>query len=138
MTIRKVDNSVADIISAAQDLTGAWVDLGEVIDVRDVKLIALWLKLDINDSTDVRIRALAKTSETSDDYVFPIKSASSSAVSLQDEYYEFTDDTDQNMLLDFEVGDIVPFIKFQVMAGTVGASAGNIADAVVSFEKIAF
>jgi hypothetical protein len=135
--IPKADNKVQPI-AEDQLVTGLWADLGNVgnapwIDVRDCLAIALWLKININDSTDVRIRAACKQSEdASDVYFFPIEEVEAGVVNVASEIKEFSVDADQNMILPFAISDNFPFVKFQVQAGTPGASAATIT-AGVSF-----
>jgi len=137
MTIRLQDNERAALISAAQNLTGTWADLGEVIDVRDVDSLGLWLDLDINDSENARFRILALSSETdSSPYSLPIRAVGFSDVKLEEEYFEFNVDQDQKMLVEIEVSDLIQYIKVQVKAGTVGASAGQIDSAYISGKTI--
>lgn len=115
------------LISAAQDLTANWVDLGGEISTENVQNIGLYLNLDINDSQDARVRLLAKhTSGGTDEYTLPIRTVSASDVKVQPEYTEFAVDADQKMLVAAVLDAIVPFCQFQVQAGTVGASAGQI------------
>lgn len=133
MTLLIEDNEQTALISTSQTLTDSWANLGDVIDTRDQEAIALWLKVDINNSQNFRLRVLAKqTSASSDLYSLPIKTSSSSDVKLEAEYYELNVDSDINIVLDIGVGDLVQFIQVQVMVGTVGVSAGAITSAKVS------
>lgn len=121
-----------ELIAAAQNLTGAWADLGGELLVGGARSIGLYVELDINDSVNARVRLLAKhTSAGANEYVLPIRTVSTSDVKLQDEYYEFNDDADQNMLLGADLDGVVLYVQFQVQAGTVGAAAGQIDSAVV-------
>ncbi len=121
---------VTELVASAQNFTGAWSDLGPEIDCRGFAQIALYVSIDINDTEDARIRALAKhTLDDSDEYCFPIATASSSDIAIEDEYVELTDDADQKLILQWETNNVVPWIQFQIEAGTVGGSAGNVASA---------
>lgn len=127
-------NKVTELIAAAQTLTGAWVNLGFEIDTRWDDTLGVWIDLDINDTENARIRALAKhESEGADEYVLPIKTVSTSDVKVEDEYTEWNNDIDQKMLLGVELKKVIPFVQLQVMAGTVGASAGQIVSAYLTF-----
>lgn len=115
------------LISAAQDLTANWVDLGGEISTENVQHIGIYINLDINNSQDARVRLLAKhTSAGTDEYNLPIRTVSASDVKVEDEYIEFNVDADQKMILEFDLDGIVPFCQIQVQAGTVGATAGQI------------
>jgi len=133
-TLRLKDNQTQDLISAAQNFTASWVQLGDKrIDCRDKQKIALWFNLDVNDSLNMRFRAVGFKDETdSDAYVLPIMSVSSSKVELADEYYEFADDDDQRMIVEIDVLDVLPYVEIQIQAGTAGVSPGQIDEAMIS------
>lgn len=115
-----------NVKTTAQDVTDAWADLGTNIDVNMQDYISLFLQVDINSSEDFRIRAVANdTLSGTDNYLFPIKTISASDVQVASAYYELSSDADQNIVLDWELNKNVPFIKFQISAGTVGATAGT-------------
>ena len=116
-----------ELISSAQDLTGAWVDLGDELKVEYAQKIGLYINLDINDSVNARIRLLAKyESGGTDEYTFPIRTVSSSNVTVAAEYIEFSSDADQKMILSWDLDGLVKYIQIQVQAGTVGATAGQV------------
>ena len=101
MTIFYKDNEAQEIISSAQTLTNSWEDLGEEIDCRDCHSIGVFLTIDINSSTNVRIKALGKhTKAGTEEYNMPIKTVSSSDVKIEDEYLEFNDDSDQLVVIE--------------------------------------
>lgn len=60
--LRPLKGKVTSLIpfSTSQNFTAGWVDLGEEIDVRGQSSITLFGVLDINDSTNARIRMLVK------------------------------------------------------------------------------
>jgi len=134
MTIRREDNTLQDLISTAQNFTASWVDLGESIDVRDIATIGLYLNIDINDSLNTRVRMVAV--DGSDEYELPILTVGTSSIAVDQEYFEFTDDADQLMILSFNVLDLVGTVKFQIQAGTAGATPGQIDGAKVSYKTI--
>jgi hypothetical protein len=121
------------ILSSAQDLTASWADLGDEQRTGGYRWVGLWVTVDINDSNDVRIKALAKhASGGTEEYSLPIKTVSAGSIAVQDEYFELTDDADQKVLLTWELDYLVPYVQFQVEAGTVGATAGQIDNAYVT------
>lgn len=121
-----------ELISAAQDLTANWADLGAELLVGGARVVGLYAELDINDSVNARVRLLAKhTSAGTNEYVLPIRTVNSSNVKIEDEYYEFNDDADQSVLCSWELEGVVLYAQFQVQAGTVGGTAGQIDSAVV-------
>lgn len=111
-----------------QSFTTSWVDYGDEIITDGHSAIALWLNIDINDTQDVRLRILAKHTGGGDDYVFSIKTETTSIVNIEDEYYEIVTDEDAKRIVGFVLGKIVPLVQVQIQAGTIGASAGQILD----------
>lgn len=119
-------SAVGSLLAAPQDVTAAWVDIGPnpVIDTQGYSELFVYVVLDINDSTDVRIKGVALTAAAGlDEFDFPTEAVSATEVKVTSQYIEFDTDADQNMVLRFDVG-AVPFIKLQVEAGAVGATAG--------------
>jgi len=109
-----------------QDFTAGWVDLGAPINTSSLNQINLFLKLVANDSQSLQIRALGKlTSGSADEYPFQIETVSSAKIAIQDEYVEFTNDADQNVIIKI-LSEGVPFIQLQIKTGTVGATAGQV------------
>lgn len=122
--------SVVALISVAHLLTGTWTNLGSEIDTRGEDTLGVWINLDINDTLNARMRALAKhESGGMDEYFLPIRTISAADVKVEDEYVEFANDIDQKMLLEVGLDNIIPFVQMQVQAGVVGASAGRIVSA---------
>ena len=115
-----------ELLSASQDVTGSWVDCGDIYHTCNVggssnNLVYL-IDLDINDSTDVRFRVVGNIIETPTvDYVFSIYDITANKVNIDDEFVELTNDTDQSVILEFQTAGI-PYIQLQVQAGTVGAT----------------
>ena len=123
------------LISAAQNLTNAWADLGGEIETTGVNEIGVFLEVDINDSANVRARALCKTAlAATNEFTLPIKTVGASAVSVEAEYMELNVDADQKILLPFALSRLVPVVQIQIMAGTVGTTAGQIDSAVYTLE----
>jgi len=113
--------------AAPQALTANWVDLGNEQYVAGARRAGLWLTLDINDSTDARVRCLAKHENAgAEEYTLSIRTVGASDVKLEPEYFEFNVDEDRLMLLSVELDGLVPYVQFQVQAGVVGATAGQI------------
>lgn len=111
----------------SQDFTASWVDYGPEIGTDGYSHMSIWLDIDINDTTNARFRILGKhTSGGADEYTLPIKSVSSSVVSIQAEYYEFDVDVDGKHVIAFDLEEVIPFIQIQIQAGKVGDPAGKI------------
>ncbi|UCF50241.1 MAG: hypothetical protein JSU91_01815 [Thermoplasmatales archaeon] len=107
------------LIESPQDLTGDWADIGDEINLQGFGKLGVFLDLDINDSIDVEIRAVARFSSSGDNYTIPNVFGVSGS-------YSFTD-ADQKIQLIFETSGVTPYIQLQVKSGTPGASVGNIA-----------
>ena len=115
------------LLSTPQDLTANWADLGAEIDMQGFSKLAAFLTLDINGSTNARIRALAKLDKDgTKEYWLPIKVVGASAITIEAEYYEWNVDADAETVLSIDTDGLVPFVQLQVQAGAVGAPAGQI------------
>lgn len=104
--------------------SGAFIDWGNEIDMRGYNTLTVFCELLIANSTDVGVRALGKhASAGANEYNQIIKTVGSSDVKVEDHYYEFNDDSNQFMILDFEIGNGIPYIQLQHRARTT--DAGN-------------
>jgi len=121
-------------VAAAQDLTAAFADCGPEIAMSGYNRLGVWLHIDINDSENVRIKALAKrASGGADEYEIAVMTKNSDLITADNNAYtEFVNDEDQTVFIEFEVGNMVPYVQLQVSTGVVGASAGQIDDAYIS------
>lgn len=63
---------------------------------------------------------------------FSIHTVSTSAINVEDEYVEFTDDVDQKILLSWDLEGVVPYAQLQIQAGTVGITAAQIDSCIVT------
>lgn len=130
-----IQKGPAELIAAVspQNLTDSWADLGDELDVEGAHFIGLFVNLNINDSTNARARLLAKrTGAGTDEYVLSIRTVRASNIKIEDRYVEFNIDADQKMLLVGDLYGLVPFAQFQVQAGAVGSTAGQIVSAYVT------
>ena len=122
--------SPQQIISAAQNVGTGWADLGSEYQLGGARTCALYARVDINTSTNVRVRFLAKhASAHADEFVLPIRTVSASDVKVEDEYLEFNVDADQNMILSADLDGCVLYGQWQVQAGALGDTAAQIDDA---------
>jgi len=118
---------------AAQDATAAWVDFGAQLYIAGAAHVMLWTALDIGNSTGILVRALLSHAAAGDEYVAPILAGAAGVVAVQDHYYQLTDDVDQNIVLEWELGGAVPYIQFQIMATVLGvAPVASIAASVTT------
>ena len=124
-----------ELVAAAspQTITAAWADLAAELKTDGAAYIALYVNLDIQDSTNVRFRALAKhASEGTDEYIPQIYTEGASAILVEDEYFEFNVDADHKAPLVWNLKGVVPYTQFQVKAGVLGAPAGIVLSAYVT------
>lgn len=124
------------LITSPQDLTAGWADLGGEIKTDGYRYFTLWIFLDINVSNNARFQLLAKIENGgTHEFDFPISSVGSSIVKLEDEDFEFNVDADQKMIKIIDLKNTIPWVQVQVMAGTVGGTAGQIDGAWYSMGK---
>lgn len=127
------------MITTAQNVTGSYADIGNVpgapyINAMDCDSITLWIKLAINNSTGIKIRMLGVEKETDTDLYRPVtKDVSAGSVAIQPAEIAITSNSDQNIMITFPILDEIPFVKFQVMAGVVGVSPGQLVACGVTF-----
>ena len=121
-----------DLISSAQDFPAAWADLGGEIPVAGRTHIGLWIDVDVNDSTDLQLKILYKhTSGHADEFEMPIKVLSATDVKVEPGYFELNSDADQKLYLSFPLDGLVPYVQFQIKAGTLGAGTDAQIDSAV-------
>lgn len=119
-----------------QAFTTSWANLGGPIDSTDASRLALYLVLDVNAGQNMRVRALGKIGKDDlNTYNLPIKTVSSSDVKIEDEYFEFNDDADQNIIHEVETKGLVPYVQFQIQVGTDGGADAEVDEAHVIKSK---
>lgn len=115
------------LLAAAQDFTAAWADCGPEIPTAGATHLGIWLNLDVNDSLDMRIKALAKhTTAGTDEYEIIIRTLSATDIKVEPGYIEFNTDADQKVILSIPLDGVVPFVQLQIQAGTAGATPGQV------------
>ncbi len=124
------DDAGITMISAAQAFTDAWVDLGSEISMFGFTTCAFYLTLDINDDSDLQFRVRGKhESEGTEEYSLPIETVGTGVVSVEDQYWEFTDDADQLIIIPVETNGAVPYLQAQIRRGVDGAATDSEVDA---------
>lgn len=111
------------LIAAAspQAFTTSWADCGAEINTKNYKKLGLWINLDINAANNARIRVLAKReSAGTDEYTLPIRTVGTTDVGLESEYYEFTTDADNKLILSVDLDNVIPYVQVQIQVGTDG------------------
>lgn len=118
---------MAEVTSlGTQSVTAAWANFGAEINTDGHKCIGLWLDVTINNSTDVRIRALAVHTPSGDQYKLTDEVTTASVVAVAEEYYELTNDVNQLIVIPIALNGVIPSVQFQIMAGTPGATKASI------------
>lgn len=115
------------LIAAAQNFTAAWADLGGEIPTAGCTHLGVWLNLDVNDSINMRVRALLKhTMAHADEFPGQVRVLSASDIKTQPAYIEVDTDADQMLLVSVPLDGHVPYVQIQIMAGTAGATPGQV------------
>lgn len=125
-------STVGTITNTSQQSSASWADLGSAAYVGGSATIGLWLSMGINNSSNFRVRAIAKHSTTDDGYVLPIKTVSSNATLAHSTYYELDEDADQRIMLSWDLGSIVNYVQFQTQVSAAGAITARIYDAKIT------
>jgi len=128
--------SVTSLLSSPLTLTTSWQNIGDA-SLQEQSLagnssVALWTNLDINDSNNARIRALAFHTTGGASYLLPIKTVSSSDIKIESEYFEFNSDSDQKAILTWDLDRVVPYVIFQAQVSSVGSTAAQVDDAYIT------
>lgn len=111
------------IISASQNVTTTWVDIGPELDTRGYNTLVAYVTVDINAGSGVKLKALAKTAYAgASEYDIPTKTTVTSGTTVYGHFYQFGADVDQLVALDWDVTGI-PYVQLQVMANVSGTAA---------------
>jgi len=114
--------------TAAQTVTASWVDWGDEIDVDGADDLGLMGILTKNNSTNIRVRVLAKTSSAGTlEAPLPLNVLSATKVTVVTAgYIEFgTTDAAQHFIISAEVMKLYPYAQVQIQAGTVGVTGAT-------------
>ena len=112
------------LITAAQNYTTGWVDLGSEVDVHGLQTFALWIENDSNSGTGLQVQLLGKnTYSTTLEFNMPIKTVSSTSVLVEENVVTFTDGSDTKFLIGFTLDQVVPKVQVQIKATAAGSTA---------------
>lgn len=124
------DSAGIATLSALQAFTNAWVDMGSPIPMLGKGGLTLFLTLDINDDSNLRVRALGThESGGTEEYPLSIASPGAAVVEVEAGYVEFTDDSDQLIPVDIITSGRHVTVQPQIMRGTDGAGVDSEVDA---------
>lgn len=114
------------VLATEQDLTGSYVNLGTSpnIDVSNEKTVGIIINADVNLSEDVDLKAVGVDSDYGDYEIDGFNEISLWTTGAADfvQYYEY------------DVGAIET-LKFQIKAGTVGGTPGDISAVILKTQK---
>ena len=99
-----------------QALDSTWTDIGDEIDTAGYNKMLIWINIDIGDSTNVRLRALAQTSLDADaaEWEYPILSVGATVSGVEGNYFEWTTDDDERVILEIGLDGLIQVIQLQV------------------------
>lgn len=122
--LRQYNNRVVQLTNQAITVTAVWQDVtSKVINTKNVDSVGLWVDATINDARNLRFRAVGvPEAKSTEEYDLPIQTVDPDIIKLEAEFFEFEIDLDQKMVFQLSIGDLIPYIKIQVQAGTVGAT----------------
>lgn len=112
----------AETLVTAQDLTASYADFGAEIDMRGYTKLGVWIVTDVNNSENVNLKALLKHTSAGID-AYEILDGTG-VVALWT-----TTPADGKLYIEFNVG-AAPIVQLQAIAGTVGATAGDLSIAI--------
>ena len=127
-------------IASAQAFTGAWVALGPVLNTDGFTKISIFLNLNFTapkNSLNPRIRLRCANTAAGTLFSLPIVNTISTAspyyALVDPEYVEFNTVADQTIVLTWETSNTIPYVQFEISAGTAGATPAVVTTAEVTF-----
>ncbi len=118
---------VIDLLTTPKTLTVSWADIGGEIPTDGNNDIAFWIKLTINDSQNVQLRALAKHTEgNADEYNILTETYSAGKNTEDATIHELNTDADQKVMFHIPLKGDTPVIQLQAKVLTVGATGATI------------
>lgn len=114
------DNSFQlDVLGVTpQAVTSTWTDIGTEIDTAGYNTMLLWTNVDIGNSTNIRLRCLAKSTLDTGvlEFEYPIMTAATTVVGVEGRYFEWTTDEDQLTILQINLNGLIPIVQLQIQA----------------------
>jgi len=119
------------VLGTPQSLTVDWANIGSPIDCQGYTMLLLYVKMSVNDSSKVRIRALGKTAEASaDTYTFLTETITEAEIYVQKEFVEFAKDEDYTSIIRVRVNGVA-FIQLQGQVGVLGTGTAASIDSII-------
>jgi hypothetical protein len=134
------ENRATSIIDSPVTITGAWQDVTDVVfNVKGIEAVGVWFDLTIDSFRDVRFRAVGlpnADSPASEEYNLPIQTVEPDVVKLEPEFFELNVDIDVKMVFQVSIGDLVSYIKLQVMSGNpAGPGVATVNDMLLTVKR---
>ena len=99
---------------AATNLDGTWTDLGGELEIMGYNRLTLYVLVDAGDAKSIDLRVLAKhTSGGTDEYEFPIETASPNVIDVDGQYWHLTNSDDQKIVLQTQLGQGIRYVQVQ-------------------------
>ena len=105
-------------VNTPQALTDTLTNIGAEVDTAGYNKGLIWIDINIGDSTDVTLVALAETSIDGDvmEWEYPILSVNATQSGVEGNAYVWTTDEDQKTILEIGLEGLIQKIQFQVKA----------------------
>lgn len=123
----KYVNQRFNILKTDQAVTNAWADVGSVFNVLNTAFIGVHIHYTPNSSVGLKFRLVAMTDLGSgaDEYCLPIEAVSPSYVEIAPHLVKLPVSGETKIVKGFDLKAAISFLKLQVMADTVGATAAE-------------
>jgi len=125
------------LLATSQTLTITFTDIGLIIgpniiigstgdDVIKFSFLTVAVELNINDSENFQIKALAIDTTDNTQFEFPIETVKKSIVQIEPLVQEFNLDVNATQLFQWQIDTTIDAVQLQVRVDTLGATAGII------------
>jgi len=132
--IYTTDDTLEDLITSPLTLTASWQSLGNLVNVKGLCDVAMWLKGSINDSDKISIRLRCKRTENdTNDYFSQIQTIGASAVTLSPETYDII--LDPNVVVPLGISKLTPYVQLEIKVTTAGATPAELSEATLSVHR---
>jgi hypothetical protein len=111
------------LIAAAQTLTASFADVGYEVSTSGYNWAAIWIKLTVQQATNMQIQVLAKhTSAGTEEYNLPIEAVSSGLITISSEVIQFPD-ANGLYIVKVPLNNVIPYIQIQIKETDNGTDA---------------
>lgn len=125
------------LLATNQTLTNTFTNIGDIIgpgtvsgttgdDLIKFSFLTVAVELDINDSKDFQIKALAMDIVDNKEFEFPIETVKKAIVQIEPLVQEFNLDIDAGQLFEWQLDTTIDCLQLQVKVDTLGVTPGII------------